>query len=60
LDENPSRLLEVPRIGRKTLEKIKTSWEEVRGGPKIIEEIILLGFPESEATRIYKGYKNKV
>ena len=59
LDENPSRLLEVPRIGRKTLEKIKTSWEEVRGGPKIIEEIILLGFPESEATRIYKGYKKQ-
>jgi exodeoxyribonuclease V alpha subunit len=59
LDENPSRLLEVPRIGRKTLEKIKLSWEETRSGPKMIEEIMLLGFPENEATRIYKGYKKQ-
>jgi len=59
LDENPSRLLEVPRIGRKTLEKIKASWEETRSGPKMIEEIISLGFPENEATRIYKGYKKQ-
>lgn len=59
LDENPSRLLEVPRIGRKTLEKIKASWEETRSGPKMIEEIMSLGFPENEATRIYKGYKKQ-
>lgn len=58
LDENPSRLLEVPKIGRKTLEKIKASWEEVRTGPKIIEEIKNLGFPEKIALKIYKIYKN--
>lgn len=58
LDENPSRLLEVPRIGRKTLEKIKLSWEETRTGPKIIEEITNLGFPEKISLRIYKIYKN--
>lgn len=57
LDENPSRLLEVPRIGRKVLEKIKISWEDSRSGPKIISEIVDLGFPEKEAIKIYRVYK---
>jgi exodeoxyribonuclease V alpha subunit len=59
LDEDPERLLEIEGIGEKTLEKIKSSWEE----QKEIRNIILFlqehGVPPSYAIKIYRTYKEE-
>ncbi len=56
LDESPEKLLEVPGIGKKTLDKIVTSWDE----QKEIRNLILFlqehSISPSFAVRIYKTY----
>ncbi len=56
LDESPDKLLEVPGIGKKTLEKIVSSWDE----QKEIRNVILFlqehAIPPSFAVRIYRTY----
>ena len=56
LDESPEKLLEVPGIGKKTLEKIVSSWDE----QKEIRNLILFlqehSIPPSFAVRIYRTY----
>ncbi len=56
LDNNPSRLLDVPGIGRKTLNKIIETWNEKRVSPNIINEICEYGLEFSNALKLYKMF----
>jgi exodeoxyribonuclease V alpha subunit len=56
LDNNPSRLLDVPGIGRKTLNKIVETWQEKRVSPNIIKELTEYGLEFSHALKLYKMF----
>ncbi len=56
LDREPERLLEVPGIGEKTLEKIKNSWEEQREIRNIILFLQEHEIAPSFAVKIFKAY----
>lgn len=56
LDNNPSRLLDVQGIGRKTLNKIIETWEQKRVSPSIINELYEYGMDFSNALKIYKMF----
>lgn len=56
LDKNPSRLLEVPRIGRKKLNAIIDAWNEKRISPSIINELNEYGVDFSNSLKLYKSY----
>ncbi len=56
LDEEPSRLAEVPRLSKKSIQSITTCWQENQG----IRELMLFlqphGISAAYAVRIYKFY----
>lgn len=56
LDKDPKRLLEIPGIGEKTLEKIVSSWEEQREIRNIIMFLQEHSVPPSYAVKIYRTY----
>lgn len=58
LDNNPSRLLDVPRIGRKKLNSIIEAWNEKRISPNIINELNEYGVDFQNCLKIYKIYGN--
>lgn len=58
LDNNPSRLLDVPRIGRKKLNSIIEAWSEKRISPNIINELNEYGVDFQNCLKIYKIYGN--
>lgn len=59
LDNNPSRLLDVPRIGRKKLNSIIDAWTEKRISPSIINELNGYGVDFQNCLKIYKIYGNE-
>ena len=56
LDNNPSRLLDVPGIGRKTLNKIIDVWAEKRTSPRIIDELHGFGLDFAHSLKLYKMF----
>lgn len=56
LDNNPTRLLDVPGIGRKTLNKIIEVWAEKRTSPRIINELHEIGLDFSHSLKLYKMF----
>ncbi len=56
LDEEPQRLLEIPRIGQTTLDKIISSWEETRYVSKIVIALQQYGINISQAFRIFNKF----
>lgn len=56
LDEDPDRLLEVPGIGKKTLEKINASWNAKRADAKTMTTLCSMGLSISQASKALKEY----
>ena len=56
LDNNPSRLLDVPRIGRKKLNSIIDACTEKRVSPNIINQLTEYGVDFSNSLKLYKSY----
>lgn len=56
LDEEPDRLLEVRRIGKAKLEKIKSSWAEQKEIRNIMIFLQNYDISTAHATKIYKTY----
>ena len=56
LDDGIDRLLEVPGIGPKKLEKIKPAWAEQRKVAALMASLMELGVGPALAARIYKEY----
>ena len=56
LDKNPSRLLDVPGIGRKKLNQVVESWIEKRISPNIILELRAYGMDFNHSLKLYKLY----
>ncbi len=57
LDEDPDRLLEIPRFGTKRLEDVKSSWAEHQGIRELMVFLQAHGIGASYAFRIYKHYE---
>lgn len=58
LDEDIDSLIEVPGIGKKTLEKIKNSYIEKRANREIAEILLPYGFSINAINRIYRVHKS--
>lgn len=56
LDEEPEKLLQVRRIGRKGLERIRASWNEHRGMRDLLLFLQPHGISAAHAVRIYRAY----
>ncbi|MCH5276329.1 MAG: ATP-dependent RecD-like DNA helicase [Desulfovibrionaceae bacterium] len=56
LDEDPDRLLELPRFGRKRLAEVKASWAEHQGVRELMMFLQPHGIGPSYAVRIYRFY----
>lgn len=56
LDEDPDRLLELPRFGRKRLAEVKASWAEHQGIRELMIFLQPHGIGPSHAVRIYRFY----
>ena len=56
IDEEPKRLREVPGIGRKTLDKIVSGWEEHKGLRETMIFLQAQGITPAYATKIIKQY----
>ena len=59
LDNHPERLAEVPGIGQKRIEKIKTSWFEQKEIKNIMLFLQSYNVSTSLATKIFKHYGNQ-
>jgi exodeoxyribonuclease V alpha subunit len=59
LNENPQRLREVSGIGKKTLEKITSAWEQQKGLRETMIFLQGLGISPAYAGRIVKEYGNQ-
>ena len=59
IDESPQRLLELPGIGQRTLEKIKESWQEQRGVRDVMVFLAAHGLSGARAFRIQKQYGDR-
>lgn len=57
LDKDPTRLLEVPGIGKERMRLITESWQEKTEGREIFEYLHGLGLTVSAAKKIYDRYK---
>jgi exodeoxyribonuclease V alpha subunit len=57
LDHDINKLKSVPRIGEKTLEKIKNSWLDKRSSQYIITELLAYNLTYSMALKIFSTYK---
>jgi exodeoxyribonuclease V alpha subunit len=56
LEESPDRLAEVPGLGRKRVEQIKTAWREQQKIKELMLTLQELGLAPGIAVRIYKQY----
>jgi exodeoxyribonuclease V alpha subunit len=56
IDEEPQRLMGIPGVGKRTLKKIETSWQEQRGVRDVMIFLASLGLGGARAVRIYKQY----
>lgn len=56
LDEEPERLLKVRGVGRKSLDRIRTSWAEHRGMRDLLLFLQPHGITPAYAVRIYRAY----
>ena len=56
LDEDPERLLEIPRFGKKRLEAVKGSWAEHQGVRELMIFLQPYGIGPAHAVRIYRFY----
>jgi len=56
IDNRPERLLEVPGIGRKTVERVRTSWAEHRGMQRIMVFLVGHGVSPAIAARVHRRY----
>lgn len=56
LDEEPERLLKVRGVGKKSLERIRTSWAEHRGMRDLLLFLQPHGITPAYAVRIYRAY----
>ncbi|MDH4122082.1 MAG: AAA family ATPase [Deltaproteobacteria bacterium] len=56
LDEEPERLLEVPKINQKLVDKIKAGWSEQKGVREMMVFLHGLGISQAYAERIWKTY----
>lgn len=59
IETNPDRLKEVPGIGEKRIELIKSSWQENQSISRIMIFLQEKGISPSYASKIYKHYKNE-
>ncbi len=59
LDKNPERLYDVPGIGKKTLRKIKDSWEQQRHIRDLVLFLQEYDISAATANRLYKTYGDK-
>lgn len=57
LDNEPDRLLEIPRFGQKRLEAVKISWAQHKGVRELMVFLQEYGIGPSFAFRIYKHYE---
>lgn len=57
LDDDPTKLLNIRGIGRKTLVKISESWQKKREGAKIVAELCKLGLSYAYGVRVYKRFE---
>ncbi|WP_026658620.1 SF1B family DNA helicase RecD2 [Butyrivibrio sp. AC2005] len=57
LDSDIDRLITIPGIGKKTLEKIKKSYIEKRASREIAAKLIKYGISINAINRIYEAYK---
>ncbi|HEX7140303.1 MAG TPA: ATP-dependent RecD-like DNA helicase [Vicinamibacterales bacterium] len=56
IDEEPQRLREVPGVGRRTLEKIKASWQEQRDVRNLMVFLASVNLGGARAFRIHQQY----
>ncbi|MEK6372597.1 MAG: ATP-dependent RecD-like DNA helicase [Acidobacteriota bacterium] len=56
IDQEPERLREIPGVGRRTLEKIKESWEQQRGVRDLMVFLASIGLGGARAFRIHQQY----
>jgi exodeoxyribonuclease V alpha subunit len=59
LDENPERLMEVPGIKQKNLEKIISSYTAYRGAKDVVSMLAPLGISSNKAVKIYNKFKQE-
>jgi exodeoxyribonuclease V alpha subunit len=60
LDEEPLRLLEVPKLGRKSIERITAAWAEQRQVKDVMVFLQSHGVSTGYAVRIFKEYGQEV
>ncbi len=56
IDEDPERLLEIPRFGKKRLEAVRKSWAEHQGVRELMIFLQPYGIGPSHIVRIYRFY----
>ena len=59
IDTQPKRLLEIPNLGKKRVEKIITAWEEQRHMKDVMLFLQSNGVTTGYATRIFKKYGSR-
>jgi exodeoxyribonuclease V alpha subunit len=59
IEQNPERLLELPGIGRKRMEKVASAWVEQKAIREIMVFLQSHGLGTARAVRIYKSYGNE-
>ena len=59
LDEDPMRLLEIPGIKEKKMEKIIASYTAYRGAKDVVAVLAPLGISANKAVKIYNKYKQE-
>jgi exodeoxyribonuclease V alpha subunit len=59
IDLTPDRLLEVPRLGRKRVERIKESWAKQRDIKEVMVFLQGVGVSTAYAAKIYRQYGKK-
>ena len=58
LDNDIDKLIEIPGIGKKTLDKIKNSYIEKRASREIASKLIKYGISVNAINRVYETYKS--
>jgi exodeoxyribonuclease V alpha subunit len=56
IDTDPDRLIEVPRLGKKRIERIKTSWEKQKDIKEVMVFLQGVGVSTAYAAKIYRQY----
>jgi len=56
IDTDPDRLSEVPRLGKKRIERIKASWEKQKDIKEVMVFLQGVGVSTAYAAKIYRQY----